>query len=267
MEVLYLDLWFALNLLCDYLLCLLTARAAGLYLKRRRYLLAALLGALYACAACFPGFSFLANPGWKLCFGVLMGYIAFGAERSALRCILLFFAVSAAFGGALLALAPGGGPLRLPIRVLLFSFLLCYAAGLLLFRCQSLLRSRRTCSVTIMQQGREVSFHALIDTGNSLRDPLSGARVLVATPDALRGILRENTALFRDLDPIRLQELSAQMPVLGGRLRLLPYSAVGGGGLLPVFRPDRLLIDGSEREGVLVALSPYAGGNGFDAII
>ena len=61
MEVLYLDLWFALNLLCDYLLCLLTARAAGLYLKRRRYLLAALLGAFYACMASFPGFSFLAR--------------------------------------------------------------------------------------------------------------------------------------------------------------------------------------------------------------
>ena len=100
MEVLYLDLWFGLNLLCDYLLCLLTARAAGLCLKRPRYALAALLGAVYACAAYLPGLALLSLPGWKLLCGALMGWIAFGAEAHPLRCLLLFFAVSASFGGA-----------------------------------------------------------------------------------------------------------------------------------------------------------------------
>ncbi len=266
MDILYLDLWFILNLLCDYLLCLLTARAAGLCLRRLRYALAALAGAVYACAAYLPALRFLAYPGWKLLAGGLMAWIAFGAEAHPLRCTLLFFAVSAFFGGALLALS-GGRPLCLSLQELLLAFLLCYGLGTLLFRFRSLLQSRQFRAVRVEHCGRFASFQALLDTGNGLRDPVSGARVVIASPRALAGILRENTALFDTLAPVELQELSAQIPVLSGRLRLLPFSAVGGKGLLPAFRPERLFIDGREERDYLIAVSPQTVGDGFDAII
>ena len=44
MTVVYIDSVFVLNTLMDYLLCLVTARLAGIPLRRRRYLLAALAG-------------------------------------------------------------------------------------------------------------------------------------------------------------------------------------------------------------------------------
>lgn len=266
MDHLYLDLWFGLNLLCDYLLCLLTARASGLFLRRGRYALAALFGAVYACAALFPSLGFLSLPGWKLLGGAFMGWIAFGAERHPLRCMLLFFAVSASFGGALLALS-GGRRLRISPQELLLSFWLCYGIGALLFRFGGLFHTRETHAVCVEHGGRQARFQALIDTGNSLRDPVSGAHVLIATPRALRGILRESAALFDTLGPVQLQTLSMQIPELAGRLRLLPYSAVGGGGLLPAFRPERLSIDGQERKDYLIAISPDAAGNDFEAIL
>ena len=261
MDVLYLDLWFALNALCDYLLCLLTARAAGLVLRRKRYALAALGGALYACAVWLPGLGFLAGPGWKLACGVGMGLVAFGAERQPLRCLGLFFAVSASFGGALTALSAQGR-----LRALLSGFLLCYGVGVLLFRVHSLFQERRLIEVQITHRGRSARFHALRDTGNSLRDPVSGAGVLIAAPRALRGILGESTALFETLDPLALQTLSRQLPELGG-LRLLPYAALGGGGLLPVFRPERVLLDGVESRGLLIGVSSQAKGDGFEGIL
>ena len=108
----------------------------------------------------------------------------------------------------------------------------------------------------------------MLDTGNRLRDPVTGAGVLIASPHALQGILRENCSLFEELDPVSLLSLSAQIPELSGRLRLISFSAVGrGAGLLPVFRPDRLIIDGRERSDTLIALSPQATGDGFDAIV
>lgn len=266
MEVLYLDLWFCLNFLCDYLLCLVTARAAGLCLKRQRYMLAAMLGAIYACAAVLPGFAFLGKTAWKLTAGLLMSWIAFGEERRPLRCILLFFTVSASFGGALLALS-GGQPIRLSLRSLLFAFLLCYGVGVLLFRCHALLSERETKTVAVELGGRRAQFSALRDTGNALRDPLTGSRVLIASPQALRTIFREDTALFAELDAIQLQTLSASVPLLAGKLRLLPYAAVGGRGLLPVFPPERVFIDGTESHDYLVAVSPQAFGDGFEAIL
>ncbi len=262
MDVMYLDLWFGLNALCDYLLCLLTARAAGLVLRRRRYALAALLGALYACAAWLPGLGFLARPLWRLLCGVGMGLIAFGRERRPLRCVLLFFAVSASFGGALTALSAGGGTLR----ALLASFLLCYGVGALLFRVQGLFQGRRLVAVEVCHRGRSARFSALRDTGNSLRDPVSGARVLVASPKALAPILGEFAALFETLDPLSLQALSGQLGDLGA-LRLLPYAALGGGGLLPVLRPEKILLDGRACPGLLLGLSPHAQGEDFEGII
>ena len=52
-----------------------------------------------------------------------------------------------------------------------------------------------------------------------------------------------------------------------GKLRLVPFRSLGGGGLLPVFRPEALWVDGKRREDLLVALSREARGEGFDAIL
>ncbi len=122
-------------------------------------------------------------------------------------------------------------------------------------------------TIRVEQGNRQSTFHALFDSGNGLRDPVSGAKVLVASPRALSGILGENVSLFESLGAVQLQELSMQIPELSGRLRLLPFSAVGGKGLLPVFRPDHLFIEGQERRDYLIAISPQTRGDGFDAII
>ena len=270
MEVIYLDALFVLNLLADYLLCLSTGRICGLCLRRRRYLAAALLGALYAAAVYLPGLRFLSLPPLRLAAGLGMGLIAFGAERQPLRCAAVLLAVAAAFGGALwaISLASGGSGGYVPLsgRILLLAFALCYGALRLLFHFRARKAGRRLVSVTVGFLDREARFTALADTGNSLLDPLSGAQVLVACPHALRPLLRENTELFGALSPVELLEFSARIPELSGRLRLLPYSALGGGGLLPVFRPDRLLIDGAAQRDTLIGISPQAAGEDFEGL-
>ena len=72
MTVVYVDSVFLLNGAMDYLLCLVTARLAGVPLRRRRYALAAMLGGSYAAAVFLPGCGFLASWPVKLAAGVLM---------------------------------------------------------------------------------------------------------------------------------------------------------------------------------------------------
>ncbi len=272
MEVLYLDSLFFLSLLTDYLLCLAAGRVCGLRLRRRRYFFAALFGAAYAAAVFLPGLGFLASPPLKLSAGLLMGLIAYGAERRPLRCTAVFFAVSAAFGGALWALSlaaggPAGGPALLNGRLLLPAFALCYAGSRLLFACRSARPERKRVTVRAEFLGRSASFIALVDTGNGLADPATGAPVMLACPQALRPIFRENAALFGRGDAVELLARSARIPELRGRLRLIPYAAVGGSGLLPAFHPERLDVDGSPNPDLLIAVSPDAAGDGFDAIL
>lgn len=270
MKTVYIDSLLLLNLAADYLLCLAAARICALQLKRRRYFLAALFGAAYAAASVLPGLFFLSRAYFKLPAGLIMGLIAYGSERSPLRCTAVFFGVSAAFGGALwaLSLASGGdGQAVLSMKSLLLSFALCYAAFRLIFRRRAALAEKRLVKVAAEFMGRKTEFTALLDTGNSLSDPATGAPVMVACSHALKPLLRENAALFSQMQPVELMELCAGIPELRGRLRLIPYTAVGAEGLLPVFRPDRASLDGREEKGLLIAVSDSASGDGFEAIV
>lgn len=271
MEIIYIDSLFFINLLTDYLLCLCTGRICGVKLKRLRYFLAALLGALYSVAVFLPSMGFLASPVMKLAAGLSMALIAFAGEKNPFRCAFVFLAVSAAFGGALWALGLSdsihGGYRRISTKLLLSSFTLCYSLGILIFRCKARNMARRRVEVKLGFMGKDAEFMALLDTGNSLSDPLSGAPVMVVSPHALKNILGENTGCFEELSPVELIEYSQHIPELKGKLRLIPYSALGVTGTLPVFRPESLTIDGKEDKELLAAISKSASGDGFEALI
>ena len=264
MDIIYVDSLFLLSLLTDYLLCLLSGRLCGAYLKRWRYLAAALLGAAYSVAVFLPGLGFLASPAAKLLSAAVMGAVAFGAEERPLRCTGVFLAVST-FGGALTALGLSLGAMDLGL--LLLCFLGCYLGLSLLSRVRARAAEQRLIEVELGFLGRSCRFRALTDSGNCLTDPLTGARVLVASPSAVAAVFGGYGALLDIRDAVELTAAADLCPELRGRLRLIPYSALGGKGLLPLFRPDSLRLDGRETRDLLVALSPEARGQGFQAIV
>lgn len=269
MEVIYIDSLFFLNLGVDYLLCLAAARICGLYLKRLRYFLASLLGAGYSVAVLLPGLGFLAAWPGKLGAALLMSFIAYGSEKSPLRCCAVFLAVAAAFGGALWAMsisAGAGGAVSLSLGVLIPAFSLCYIGLSLIFRRRAKLADMPRAAVELKLLGREVRFMALLDSGNSLCEPVSGMEVMVVSARALAPLFSAYPAML-DASAIELMELSAAIPELAGKFRLVPYSALGGTGLLAAFHPDALHIDGKPCPQLLAAISRELSGEGFEAII
>ena len=266
--MIYIDELFLLSLLVDYLLCLLTARFCGVLLRRRRYFLAALLGALYAVAVFLPGLQWMARPAVSLCMAALMGLIAFGGERRLLRCCAAFLAVSASCGGLVWSIALRVGTLRPPDgRLLLGGFALSY----LLLSLLSHTRQRRAREAQVeveLRLGPERAvFRALLDSGNCLCDPVTQAQVMLVSPAALRPLFPGLELLLDEADPVALVELAAALPETRGRFRLLRCTSVGGRSLLPVFRPDAALVNGRERDGLLAAVSPAAHGDGFEGIL
>lgn len=264
MEVIYVDSLFFLSLLTDYLLCLLSARLSGLYLKRRRYFAAALFGAAYSVSVFLPGLGFLALPAGKAGAAVIMGCIAFGGEEHPLRCTGVFLAVSATLGGALWSLGFQGS--AVDVKLLLACFVSCFGLISLWLRRRAGSESKRHAAVELVFLGRLCQFTALVDSGNCLTDPLTGARVVIVSPAALENAFGELRPLLDIADPVELLEAAEGTP-LHGRLRLIPYSALGGGGMLPVFRPERLTVDGADRPDALAAISPSVGREGFQAIV
>ena len=267
MRVVWVDACFAINFLADYLVCLLAGRLCSVPLSRPRYVLAALLGALWALAAA-AGFSFCSSPGGKLLGGALLCLCAFGGRREFSRLCAAFFVLSAALGGAVwaLSLRPGGESVLSP-GLFVGSFALFWAVFDLLLRGAAKKREREIVGVELSLLGRSAAFRALVDTGNSLCDPVSGLPVMVVSPAALRDVLGEYYPLFLLSDPTEILEAVACLDALRGRRRLVPYSAVGAKGFLVALRPDSLMIDSEERRDLLVALSPSASGEGHEAIL
>ena len=272
MDIIYIDRLFFLNLALDYLIILCSARLCGIKLKRLRYALSAVFGALYAALSLIPWFVFLTLAPVKLICGAMMALIAYGGEKKLLRCCLVFFAVSALFGGAVWAISlqnggilGSGAYIQTSFPVLAISFSLIYAVLSIVFRRSVKSADISVSDVNVAFMGRHVSLRCLHDSGNSLFDPVSGDTVLVAPASKLG-------ALFPGLESELSSSDCTRIPVepsLAGRIRLIPYSAVGtGSGMLASFRPDSITVDGSVRSDIIVAISPTpVGGEGFDSLI
>lgn len=265
MTVVYLDVLFLLNFVVDYLLLLAAARIAGDPIWRLRFGGGAFVGAAYAAGIFLPGLGWLSHPVCKVCAGVLVVLIAFGASKRLLRLILVFFAVSAALGGAVLALQLlGSGGLTLEngvlytgfdLRLFLVTVILTYAVLSVILRRAAKHGGVRgdLCAAKIVLNGQCVSLTVLLDTGNTLTDPICNQPVLVVEGDLLHGHLPEGVD---PEDPVgALERLEDRM--WRRRFTLLPYRAVGVKcGMLLAVRSDYVLIDGREWKGLSVALSP-----------
>lgn len=260
METIYIDRLFVLNFIIDYLILIASARICGIFMRRLRYALSAAVGALYAVLSVLPDGDILSGFPLKLVCGAVMALIAFYGEKKLLRCTLIFFAVSALFGGAIWAISmQSDGTLYLPLSfgTLLLSFVLIYTVLSLIFRRSAVSRAKRISKVRIVHFGKETVFFALHDSGNSLFDPISGAGVVIVSPETADELF----GLTCWSDPTE-----AALGIRG--LRLIPYSAVGTEcGLMAAFKPEHMELDGKCRDDLVVAVSPVKiNGDGYTAV-
>ena len=280
LTVIYVDTLFLLNAIVDYLLLLCSARLAGERLSRLRFALGALLGGLYAVALFLPGFGFLGRPLCRLSAAVLMVLTAFGGCRRLLRQVVIFFLLSCAFGGGVLAigllggrgLSLGGGVLysSMDLKIVLLSAAGCYAVITLIFRGagRHTAASRELLPARLSLRERQVELTALVDTGNTLTDPVSGRPVMVAEGETLSPLFPPGTGP----GPEDLRDPAGGLARLGegplrGRLR---HRAVGvDRGLLLAVRVDRARVGGEELGPLLVAMSPtpVSDGGSYRALI
>ena len=107
----------------------------------------------------------------------------------------------------------------------------------------------------IVHEDRTASMIALKDTGNTLRDPVTGEQVLVISPEIAGRLTGLTVGQLRN--PL---ETLAVSPVPG--LRLIPYPEVGNtGGFLLAKRFEEVTI-GEKTQSALVAFAAEGLGTG-----
>lgn len=243
----YLDMVVVLNFAVDVLLLIGTNRLAGFPSEGKRICLASLLGGVYGGGCLLPGFRFLGNIFWRIVFLGIISVIAFGCNRSAFKRGCIFLLLSMALGGISLCIGSWN----------LTSLLLAGAAVALLCRfCfGTAIGQQEYVPVQLSYEGKTMNIIALRDSGNTLRDPVTGEQVLIVSADvAVKLIGLTPQQLHTPLETIALR------PVSG--LRLIPYCAVGqGSSLLLALRMEHVKI-GTRIHGAVVAFAPEGLGKG-----
>ena len=274
--VIYLDQAFLLNSLLDYLLLVLCGTVTATPLKRRRILLSAALGGLYAAGSLAPRLAFLGKLYFQVLMAVLLCIIAFGPGRGLLRRTVGLWMLAAAFSGVVMVMtelfsAPAalvGSRVYYPVSLGVLTLTAGSAFSLMQWGLGRLTHQGGDLArVRVRFRGREATFTALRDTGNTLRDPISGTPVLVTDGDVLKTLLPEARAAPEELRSPG--ELAERLGDMGLRPRLIPYKTVGvERGLLLALRPEDVEVDGA-GENLLLAFSPdpVSDGGGYQALL
>jgi stage II sporulation protein GA (sporulation sigma-E factor processing peptidase) len=241
--VVYADGVMLLNFLVDLLLILGTNRMTGHPATVGRASVAAALGGVYSGACLLPGFRFLGNLLWRIVSLATMSGIAFGCNRSGLKRGAFLALLSMAMGG----IAMGFGTGRLAAVIfgggVLFLFCLLWGGQGLpaRFADMEIRFGQKVCHGTVLR-----------DTGNLLRDPVTGLPVIVISRRAAQ----------------RLVQLPEQ-GMLTYPFRLLTVRTVNGSGMMTIFHPDSVCVlqtGGWVRVDTLLGVSPE-GYDGFQALV
>ena len=277
----YVDLYFLINTCMNLLTLMISATLLHRKVSRWRAWISAAVGGLWAVVALFVGVEGL----WGLLCdaGVifLMCSAVFASKKTPIqvlfKCTLVGVLTSMILGGVMTALYILFNRMALPVgeaqessgSLVVFAFIAALA-GLATVqggRFLGLSKKAKHVTVNAVLFGRAIRFSALVDTGNRLREPISGRSVIVV----------DKARILETLPPPLSAALSSPSPDAwlsdaryATRIRLVPTNTATGKQMLPAILPDTLTVtDGKETypADYLIAPAPMKSGSDFDGVI
>lgn len=261
-QTVYVDLLFMINFSMDFLCFFVCAKILGRKLSVGRAVAASAVGGIYSDIALFIPVSYLPSLVIDLAVCAVICAIVFlrkGRGRELPLYILVYFAISMALGGFMTAIfnllnkadIPLEGTSSDGISVWMFALLAILSAiftlvGGRFFRRRA---SQKSAELSITYNGKSVRLFAMTDSGNLLKDPISGKPCIVADICALEPIIPKG--ILRAAREKRFSEIEKLSPEDARKVRMIPIKTAGGEGALIALRADKITID---REGVNEAL-------------
>jgi len=107
------------------------------------------------------------------------------------------------------------------------------------------LKRQMLCSVQVFMGEANASFDALVDTGHSLKEPLSQSPVIIAEFEHVKNFLPDGLrVLFYENQENDFTGLISGDDSFYKRIRMIPFTSLGrSNGMLIGFRPDRVTVD------------------------
>ena len=285
-QTIYIDILFAVNLFVNYFLLRATSLAAKRVTKPSRTVMGSILGTVYSVVIFFPSIPFVLLLFLKLLFAASIVAVTYGIGtwKAFLKMTFLFFTVNFLFAGIMLGIWMFFPPSGMMVNNSVVYFNLSpvilvtttIAAYLLIKIYDFITRknkiTRQFYTVSIYYQENKITAKGFVDTGNTLTDFITSTPVIICYYGAIAPLLPENIReLLRDHSPPG-SDSPYETILQQGNFRLIPCGHIGGGSLLPAFRPDKIVLTAGETshtiEDVLVGIvqEPFDAGT-YDVLL
>lgn len=262
----YADILVITNIYVDFLLIKSAQIITHSPLKAKRGCIAAVAGGLFSLVIFLPGMSAAVMTAVKTISAAAVVFAAFGYEnrRIFLKRLFVFWlmsfifagvgtAASSLFGGRMIMSRNGVIYADFSAAALVITSIAAYACIAVYKRFADCSEEGAVYTVIVSDKGKTVSFKAIADTGNTLKDGFTGKPVIVCGKKVL-------SELYGDIpDENGIAENIAHGGLaMKTRWRLIPYHTASGGGLIPIVCPREICIKNDET-GELFSADAYLG--------
>ncbi len=255
--VIYLDVLILINLYVTYFQIL----AVSVFTHRKsvwyRKLSAAGIGAVASLSIFIPQEMVLTLTLLKIFLCALIAFVAFGYTgfRAYAVSVLFLMLVSFVFSGLMLCVWLFAAPMKMlfingtvyfGVDTMTIILSTCAAYGVVRIIRYILDKNGKTdgkYTVIIKNNGRECRLSALADSGNGMVDCFSGLPVIVCRRDMCADVSPPAIEMIENNSDI--SEIGTQM-IKG--VRIMPFSTVGKGGLICMFKAESVVIDDETNE-------------------
>ena len=262
----YVDVVIMENLIMNYIILFATGIVLKIKIKHLRLILASLIGAIYSIMAYISTIQVYSNIVLKILLSIIIVYIAYNPQsiKNMWKQLIIFYLTSFVFGGAAFAFIYIIKPQDIlmknglflgtyPLKTIMLGAIIAFIIIITAFKIVKTRISKKDmfCTINVSINDKEIVAKAMIDTGNLLKEPITGKPVVVL----------EHTMLY---DCIPKEILNNLENILGGdftkvpdemkneymsKLKLIPFTSLGKqNGMLLGIKPNNIKLKNEDLE-------------------
>lgn len=262
----YVDIIIIENLIMNFIILYATALILKIKLSFFRLLIASFIGSIYAALQYISNMKILSNIIIKTFLSIIIVWVAFHPQNIKKMCkqLMLFYLTTFTFGGVATYLIYILKPQNIIIKngmyvgtyvlkVIFIGAILGTGILLISFRISKNKISKKdmVCKIKLKLNGKEIILDTMVDTGNMLREPITGNPVVVVEKNSLYDMLPKeilnNTESILGGDFGKIPEDVKQEYI--PKLKFIPFSSLGKqNGMLIGIKPEELKVINEDIE-------------------
>lgn len=200
----YIDVVLIENLIMNYIILLATGIILKTKIKHIRLIVASFIGAIYTIITYVITIKIYSNFFFKLLLSIIMIYIAFNPQniKQMWKQLVIFYLTSFIFGGAAFALIYVIKPQEIlmrnglflgtyPLKSIILSAIIAFIIILITFKMVKNKISKKDMfrQINIVIEEKRITVKSMLDTGNMLKEPITGKPVIVVEHTCLYDLL------------------------------------------------------------------------------